>query len=231
MVARKNVGTKISTGDTRVGSKLESGPPDGIKQRPTPQPVRNRLLADGSHLSVRRRIEPEVLPKLRRKSDLVPGDIDSSLERNNVVFLGHGQERYTRNLVEVNKSLCLTANKDTCTVLHMATQKKLRTAEKVVRRKPKAVPEVGPDGQTLAQRLTRLMVERDVGQTELARMCSEFYATFAPGTEDKVKQQHIFNLLQGQANAWCLPLVAHVFDVNDLWLQFGIGKKERRIKN
>jgi hypothetical protein len=231
MVARENIGTQIPTSDGRVGGKLEGGPPDRINERPALQPIRNRLLADGSHLSVRRRIELEVLPKLRCKSDLVSGDLDGSLERNNVVFLGHGQERYTRNLVRVNKSLCLTANKDTCTVLNMATHKKLQTTEKTVRRKPKAVPEVGPDGQTLAQRLTRLMVERDVGQTELARMCSEFYATFVPVTEDKVKQQHIFNLLQGQANAWCLPLVAHVFDVSDLWLQFGIGKKERRIKN
>lgn len=109
----------------------------------------------------------------------------------------------------------------------MATHKKLRTAEKAVRRKPKAAPEVGPDGQTMAQRLNRLMVERGVKQAELARMCSEFYATFIPGTEDKVKQQHIFNLLQGQSGAWYLSLVAHVFDVSDLWLQFGIGKKER----
>lgn len=231
MVAGENIGTKIPASNSRVGSKLEGGPPDGINERPALQPVRNCLLADGSHLSVRRRIELEVLPKLRCKNDLASGDLDSALERSNVVFLGHGDRKYTRNLVAVNKSLCLTPHKKTCTVLDMATHKKVRTPEKVVRRKPKAVPEVGPDGQTLAQRLTRLMVERDVGQTELARMCSEFYATFVPGPEDKVKQQHIFNLLQGQANAWCLPLVAHVFDVNDLWLQFGIGNKERRIKN
>jgi hypothetical protein len=231
MVTRKNVRTEITASDSRIGSKLESGPPNGVNERPALQPVRNGLLAHGGNPPVGSRVELEVLPKLRRKDDLVSCDLDGLLERGNVVFLGHKQERYTRNLVAVNKSLCLTENKKACTVLDMPTHKKLRTPEKAVRRKPKAAPEVGPDGLTLAQRVTRLMVEHDVGQTELARMCSEFYATFVPGTEDKVKQQHIFNLLQGQANAWCLPLVAHVFDVSDMWLQFGIGKKERRIKN
>lgn len=71
------------------------------------------------------------------------------------------------------------------------------------------------------------MVGNNVGQTQLARMCSEFYATFVPHDHEKVKQQHIFNLLQGQSNAWYLPLIAAVFDVSDLWLQLGIGPRDR----
>lgn len=115
-------------------------------------------------------------------------------------------------------------------MLHMPQQKKRPPPP--VARKPKGrripEPEVGPDGRTLAQRVILLMSERNIGQTELARMCSEYYGAFLPDTEDKIKQQHIFNIIQGQASSSALPLMAAVFDVSDLWLQFGIGPRERK---
>jgi hypothetical protein len=96
------------------------------------------------------------------------------------------------------------------------------------KRRPKRDPVVGPDGFTFAQRVQKLMTEKDVGQTELARMCSDYYRTFVSGAEDVVEQQHIFNIVKGQDSAWCMPLIAAVFDVRDLWLQIGIGPRERK---
>ena len=87
--------------------------------------------------------------------------------------------------------------------------------------------EVGADGLTLAQRLFSLMTERGITQAELARMCSRYYATFIQAEDDVVKQQHIFNVLNGQESSWILSLVAVSLDVSDLWLQFGIGHKDR----
>jgi hypothetical protein len=72
------------------------------------------------------------------------------------------------------------------------------------------------------------MTEKDVGQTELARMCSDYYRTFVSGADDVVEQQHIFNIVKGQDSAWCMPLIAAVFDVRELWLQIGIGTRERK---
>lgn len=118
-------------------------------------------------------------------------------------------------------------------LLSMSTPKRKPAAAlpKSPKRKATPDPEIGPDGRTLAQRVILLMEERGIGQTQLARMCSEYYATFNPGVEDKVKQQHIFNVLQGQSSTQALPLLAAVFDVNEMWLQYGIGKRERVLKN
>lgn len=142
----------------------------------------------------------------------------------------HEYGRYTRNLVGVNKNARLTGNNGPCTVLDMTATKRRRLADKPLTKPRKATePDIGPDGLTVGQRVSRLMIERDVGQTELARMCSELYAAFVPSVEGKVKQQHIFNLLKkDQSSAWCLALIASVFDVHDLWLQYGIGRKERK---
>jgi hypothetical protein len=100
--------------------------------------------------------------------------------------------------------------------------------EKAPARKRSPEGLVGPDGLTLGQRVIRLMEENDVGQSELARMCSRYYSSFVPGKEDAVKQQHIFNIINGQESSWVTPLIAASFDVSDMWLQFGIGNKERK---
>lgn len=96
-------------------------------------------------------------------------------------------------------------------------------------RRPKVISEplMGPDGLTMAQRVIQLMEEQDVGQSDLARMCSRYLSSFVPGADDRVKQQHIFNIIQGQESSWVLPLIAAVFDVSDMWLQFGIGNRKR----
>lgn len=100
------------------------------------------------------------------------------------------------------------------------------------KRKKSAEPSAGPDGLTMSQRLFRLMAERDIGQTDLARLCSQYYTAFVPDAEpDVVKQQHIFNIIQGQSSSWVIPLIAAVLEVNELWLQLGIGPKERRPRN
>jgi len=108
-----------------------------------------------------------------------------------------------------------------------ATQRKERKPAPVKRIKRKAV--VGPDGLTFGQRLQKLMNDKDVGQTALARMCSDYYRALVPGApDDVVQQQHIFNIVKGQDSAWCMPLIATVLDVRDLWLQVGVGPRDRK---
>lgn len=225
MARSKHIGTEIPAGDGILGSEFDGRPPLSTNQNLVVQPVPNQLLGGSSgatavlsHLGGEGRLPA-------RKVNRAPKRIDMG----NVVYL-HDAEFNTTFLVGVNKNAGLTRHKEACRVLSMPTPKKKPSsalARSAGRRRVSA-PEVGPDGLTLPQRLHRLMAGTGIGQTELARMCSELYSTFVPASQDKVKQQHIFNLLQGQSNAWCLPLVATVFDVNDMWLQFGIGPKERK---
>ena len=110
----------------------------------------------------------------------------------------------------------------------MPAQPREKTLRKARKKRPARQPIVGPDGLTFAQRLRTLMNEKDVGQTEVAKMCSDLYRTFVRDAEDVVQQQHIFNVLAGQDSAWCMPLLAAVFDVRELWLQIGIGPRNRK---
>lgn len=220
MAARENVWTEVSASDEVVRSGFNSRPPFRINQGFVVEPVRDQLLAggvaaEGSH----------ALGELT----LATGGDDGALERRNVVFL-HGTQRYTRNLVAVNKVSCLTTNKEACTVLPMAQPKKkpVEAPEAKAPRKRAQAPEVGPDGLTMAQRLFREMTVRDLGQQKLAEMCSQYYSAMNPnGADDRVKQQHIFNILRGQESSFAIPLICAVLELREMWLQFGIGTKER----
>lgn len=220
----KHVGTEILAGDSAIGGELESGPPLSIEQDLVFQPTPNMGLA---HIPALLRREG---PKFLCEAGLAPCDINRPTKGSNVRFI-HRHIILNRILVNVNKKEGFSADKGPCTVLNMQTRirKPVEAVQKKTKKKRQPEAEVGPDGLTLAQRVLRLMGERGIGQTELARMCSQYYSAFVPGADDKVKQQHIFNILQGQASAWALPLIAAVFDVNDMWLQFGIGPKERRV--
>lgn len=220
MAAGENIRTEVTSSDEIVRSGFDSRPPLGIDQCFVVEPVRDQLLAGGIATE-----GPHALGKL----SLAAGSADGALERRNVVFL-HGTQRYTRNLVAVNKDSCLTANKEACNVLHMAQPKKRPTEapETKVPRKRAQAPEVGPDGLTMAQRLFREMTVRDLGQQKLAEMCSQYYSAMNPsGAEDRVKQQHIFNILRGQESSFAIPLICAVLELREMWLQFGIGPKER----
>lgn len=216
----EHIGTQIVSSDLVAGGKLNRGPPLGIEKNLVSQPVRDSLLGHG-FLSVR--------PHSICQCALAASDFDSLLQRDNVVML-HGRPKYTSILVGVNKNRCFSGDKEACIVLQMTTNIKKSKPRLAVApsRKRKKPPETGPDGRTLPQRVFWLMERGQVGQTQLARMCSEYYATFVPGATDKVQQQHIFNLIKGQDSSFVVPLIAAVFDVNDMWLQFGIGPMERK---
>jgi hypothetical protein len=203
----------------RVGKcLLEEWPPLRIEKNLVVDPVRNGLLADGGMTCI---------PQPGRNSSLTSGDLDS-FEKSSNVRLIHEHRKYTRFLVPVNKDDCLTVNKAPCNVVTMQTAKRKTQAQSEPARKRIKVLERGPDGRTFPQRLGALMAERGIGQTELARRCSELYSSFFPGApDDKVKQQHIFNATGTQATSEFLPLIAVVLDVNELWLQFGVGPKVR----
>jgi hypothetical protein len=234
MVTGKHVRPEIPASNAVVSHELDGGPPQRVDKDSVVEPVPNGLLAYSSAFAIRGRVRKEELTDTARERLLPSSDLNSPPQRGNVVFLH--DRILTRIHVPVNKDPCLTSHKETCTLLVMQQTKKRPHAPPIRRAKGKAIhePEVGPDGLTMPQRVIQLMTENGVGQNELARMCSERYAVFVPGSEEKVKQQHIFNLLKGpsgkgQSSAWFLPLIAAVFDVSDMWLQFGIGKKERKL--
>lgn len=235
MALKKNIRSEVLPRDRSDRSELDSSPVFRIKEDALLDPERDGLLADLPE--VREVVSLPVLPDLGGERRLAPGDVDGPDQGGgmgrNVVLLHDGARLYTRNLVSVNKISCFHGDKERCTVLDMpiAKRKPVAPPQRPSKRRRTPEPEVGPDGRTLAQRVILLMTERNIGQTELARMCSQYYATFVPTAEDKVKQQHIFNLLQGQSSSWAVPLIAAVFDVSDIWLQYGIGDRDRRIKN
>lgn len=215
----ENIGTQIVASDSITSSALHERPPLGIKQNLVGQPVRDGLLADGVASGASHKIG---------ERGLAASNGDGFLKRDNVRFL-HEDKSYTRILVGVNKIRCLTDDKEPCTVLTM-TRPKTKPGPRPAKPKRVKALHVGPDGMTFQKRIVGLMTLHDppIGQTELARMCSEYYATFVPHMDDMVKQQHVFNLLRGQSSTEYLPILAAVLDVNELWLQFGIGPKERR---
>jgi hypothetical protein len=215
----ENIRTEIIASDDTIGGGLDSAPPLSTNQGLVGDPVRNELLACSS---------ASVLAHPRGKVRLRSGRRDSALKSGNVVFL-HSPD-VTRKRVGVNKSGCFSLKSESCNVLQMPTTKRKAIPEtgKAPARKRVNESLVGPDGLTLGQRVIRLMEDQGVGQSELARMCSRYYAAFVPGKEDAVKQQHIFNIIQGQESSWVTPLIAAVFDVSDMWVQFGIGNKERK---
>jgi hypothetical protein len=228
MVARKDVGTEVAPSDASISNGLDCRPIFGADENLITQPVRNSLLAYADAFSVRRRVVRKELPHPLRELNLVAGNGNRSLQGRNVVLL-HGTH-ITRNRVLVNKAVCLTDTKDSCTVLHMPTTKKKPHKQQGAVPRPvrKSEPIVGPDGFTMSQRVLQLMAEQGMSQTDLAKACSQYYAAFMPGELERVKQQHIFNIIQGQDSSWVVTLIAGVFDVNALWLQFGIGKREVR---
>jgi hypothetical protein len=226
MGSGENIGTQVLSGHCVVSGALDKGPPLSVQQNLSLDPIRDGLLANGGMPNRSNAVS---------ESLLAPSDLNGAVKRCNVRFI-HEHKGYTRILVDVNKNNCLPADKGACTVLTMPITKRKVTPPpaqlRVKGARPKKSQETGADGLTLTQRLHSLMSSQEppIGQTELARMCSEYFATFVPETQDKVKQQHIFNLLRGQDTAEFLPLVAAVLDVNELWLQYGIGPKERSKK-
>lgn len=216
----ENVRTKVATCDLPIGDRLNRRPVFGVEQDAVLEPVGDSLLLET-------RPAHDLGETLGETRLAATGNVDRAPERSNVRFL-HDRRIYTSFLVGRNKEVCLTNNKGPCTVLQMpATQRKERKSLPAKRVKRAAV--VGPDGLTFGQRLQKLMNDKDVGQTALARMCSENYRALVPGApDDVVQQQHIFNIIKGQDSAWCMPLIATVLDVRDLWLQLGIGPRDRK---
>lgn len=225
MITGKHVGPEIASSDGVVSDELNSSPPLSVEQSSVSQPVRNGLLAYANAFAVRGGVLGKELSKAVRKRRLASGNLNGPLEGGNVVYLH--SDSVTRNRVPVNKQTGLTAKEVSCTVLAMPTTKRKPARAPGATTAPgrKTEPIVGPDGFTMSQRVLQLMAEQGMSQTDLARACSQYYAAFIKDEPDRVKQQHIFNIVQGQDSSWVVPLIAAVFEVSSLWLQLGIGKR------
>lgn len=227
----KDIRPEVLASDLVVGGVLDRGPPFRTKQSAAGDPVRDGSLLDRGAI--------EEAADCGSKSGLAPRNLYSSEQSGDVrrrFGSFHRTEDYTRILVSVNKNGCFQDNKDPCKVISMSAAKSKRAARvaeqvavvaKKKRKKRKKPPTVGADGLTAKQRLHRLMEERGIGQTALARRCSEYYSAFVAGSDERFKQQNVGNFIANdQDTADWLVIAAKIFEVNCVWLQFGIGKKE-----
>lgn len=211
-----------------VSDVLNRLPPLGVEQHGVSQPIADGLLADGGTI--------QVVGDPFREGALTAGDVDGPLKGGNV-RLFHGTDS-TRVFVDVNKDSCSPDYKKACNVIDMqqARQKRAHPAapkKKRTTRRPRPV-EVGPDKRTMGERLRLLMLEHEPpfnpergGQTDLAKAAQAIYANGRESAPATIKQQHIQQLLAGQDSSRYLSVVAQVFGVSTLWLQFGIGPKRQ----
>lgn len=229
--ATENIGPEVLPSNLVASDVLNCGPPLGVQQRLTRQPIRDGLLAHGRPI--------QVVGNAFGERDLTRGDVDGSLKRDNVRFL-HSRDS-TRILVDVNKDVHSTDNKKPCSVIYMQTakKKKLEVVQPRAKKPKKVRPlEVGPDGRTMPERLKMVMLEHDPpfipergGQTQLAKACQAIYSNGRENAPATIQQGHIWELLNGQDSSRYLSVVAKVLGVNCLWLQFGLGEKKSHGKN
>lgn len=213
----EQVGPQFGTSQAVLGRSLDKGPPVGIQENPATQPIRDCLLGNGG---VPGFSEPP------SKGRLATCGINSPLQSGNVRFI-HSHARYTNGFVHVNNPVCVTLNKEACTVLQMGNLKSNPMP------KPKAssrrVAKPGPDGQTLGQRLAQAMAYatgRRAGveytESELLRDVNRM----AGGPNSSLLSQQMLNAIRGNkvSRSSFTHLIAKACGVNADWLAFGIGK-------
>lgn len=141
----EHVRPQMTTRHLVVGDRLECGPVVGVEENLVQQPVRDVLLSD--------RPVHGLAEKLREGVLTAPSEFNGALKSDNVRFI-HDHALYTNQFVRVNELVCVTSHKQACIVLPMrATQRK--SALKPTKNKRVALP--GPDGKTLAQRVSEAM--------------------------------------------------------------------------
>jgi hypothetical protein len=219
---RENVGPKILARDLPASRKLDPRPPLGVEQHLVVDPIRDVLLAGSS--------EP-VLPHASGQGGLgASGDLDGPVEGGNVGFI-HRHPKYTNAFVRVNNSVCVTAHKEACTVLDMATSRSKHVTQLRPHKEPssKRVAKPGPDGQTLGQRVAVAMgfaAGRRGGEYTEADLLSDVNRMAgAPPDSPLLSQQALNAIRQNKVSRSAFShLIAKACGVSPDWLAFGIGK-------
>lgn len=228
-LALKKTRPKISTRNLDpmlAGDELNRGPIFRIGHNLISEPITDELLAKRGSLHKIRNLGSEGGLTASGSNELFQGD--------DVRFIH--EPHSTNILVDVNKNSDSIIDKGFCNVLDMETARKRQADTKAKpprkAKKTKRVLEVGPDRLTMPERLRSLMLDHKPpfvpergGQSQLARVAQAIYANGRENAPATIKQAHIWEMLNGQDSSRYLPVVAKVFGVNCLWLQFGIGEK------
>lgn len=220
LAASKNIGTQMLAPDLIASDMLNSRPPLGVEQDFVGHPIRDGLLADCGAAQ-------EVGDALS-KGKLIPGDLNSSLKSGNVRLI-HSARGYTNRFVSVNNPVCVTSNKEACTVLKMTIAKRKQSVrpEPAPKKRREAIP--GPDGKTLGQRVTEAMAYEsgrrrfEYRQVDLVEDVNRLGNI--PEDQQGKTQQLLSAIMTGKVSrSWLTPFIAGACHVNPLWLGNGAGK-------
>jgi hypothetical protein len=218
-VSSENIRTQVQARDLLVGGMFDSGPPLGVQQNLLGEPIRNGLLTDCRLVSVR---PPQEGADATSQLGLAGGDLDRSLQGNNVRFL-HAYRIYKSTCDYVNKFSCVTSHKAPC-ILPFMPRKSAQPA--IPERSPL---HVGHDGRTAAERFREAYEEwkERTGGTQSA-LASQANRIMGLSDDDGVQQQEISQFLKGDsdlARSHRLIAIAEIIDVRPTWLAFGEGDK------
>ena len=213
----EDIGSKVRASDLVVRDQLEIRPPFGIEESFVYQPIRNVLLANGgvagfAHTLGQGGLRPTC-------------DFDRSLESGNVRFI-HRHPKYTNGFVVVNNRVCVTGNKDACTVAYMTPKTKVASA--TVPDPSRRIAKPGPDGYTLGQRVAMAMAyatgRRGGTEYSEADLLRDVNRLAVPGTQ--LLSQQSLNAIRGNkvSRSSFTHLIAKACGVNSDWLAYGIGK-------
>jgi hypothetical protein len=216
LVASENIRPQIGAGHLPISDRLDGGPILGVQEDLVVDPVGDRLLADGR--AIHRLGEPFSEGRLGATANR-----DSAAQRSNVRFIHDGCYS-TNRFVAVNNPVCMTLNKEACTVLQMPTIK--RKAAHPQPRSNLRVALPGPDGKTLGQRV-REAVAYESGRRGKEYRQSELVEDVRrlSGLGDDMKlQQAISAIMRDKVTKSSqTPYIARACHVDGIWLASGLG--------
>jgi hypothetical protein len=149
LVAAEDIRSKMTSRDLLVSDRLESRPIVGLEKDLVLEPVGDVLLFDRPVHRLRKSLGKGRLATARNLDRAQQrGDVSSNLR-----FI-HEHKLYTNQFVLVKQPVCVTDNKQACTVLQMPTTQR-KGAARAPSNQRIAIP--GPDGKTLGQRVNEAM--------------------------------------------------------------------------
>lgn len=224
VVLTKNIRTQLLASHLPSSGPLDSGPILCIKENPAFEPIGNVLLAD---------LFQAKGAQLRCQGGMsTASNADGFLQSDNVRFI-HRHPKYTNRFVHVNQPVCVTANKEVCSVLSMVGKEKTAALRRPLKpgsvKTPKRVAKQGPDGKTLGQRVLEAMayksgrIGQEYRQVDLLRDAN-FHA--GAGMNDPVISQQMLSaiIVGGASQSSMTVYLAQACGVNPVWMSRGVGK-------
>ena len=217
--AFEHIGTQVAAGNLPVGDRLDGAPVLGVEKCRVGQPVGNCLLTDCR--------PAHCLGEALSECGLgAATNSDGAMKRDNVRFL-HVHRYNTNPFVAVNNPVCMTAHKETCTVLQMPASRRKPAPDTSNKNKRVAIP--GPDGKTLGQRVREAMAYEsgrrghEYKQTDLVQDVKRVSGMTGPEVDEKLQQSVSAVMLSKVSKSALTPYIARACHVDPIWMASGLG--------